>query len=367
MNFDNVTEWRIPANGGMKDVLKVTRNNVVLWEKETELDNNYFWIKNLSNNVVRITSTSGTLFYSTNTTNWNTWRSNSNVSYIDIEPNKHYYIRTYSLLKDSPLLSTTNAPSLKIGGNLRKIYYNRETGHDLSIQPHYYQYIFNGNTAIYDASELVITINDTIKNETSSSISLTDNESGWAYCCCGLFKNCTNLVYPPAEMKIPCFTYQGQTGYSTTCYVRAYVQSWESAFEGCTSLIKTPVIKLNAPKVSYKYQTKIMGRTVTITGAEELTNNYITGRQILWYAFKDCSNLNEVHFQCGDIATDFTQTIHGVNYRIKWYDYSDVSVNSPTYSMLTQTANQGTVYIPTGRSSEFTSNMIPSGWTVVEQ
>lgn len=366
MNFSNVKTWTIPEG----EVTKVVDSqNRIIWEKESKPDDNYFWIKNISNDNVRITSTatSGNLFYSTDTTNWNAWRSNNNVNYIDIGPNKYYYIRTDSLLKDSPLLSTTNAPSLKIGGNLRKIYYNRETGHDLSIRPHYYQYIFSGNTAIYDASELVITINDTIKDETSSSISWTDNEDGWAYCCVGLFKNCTNLVYPPAEMKIPCFTYQGQTGYSTTCYVRAYVHSWRSAFENCVSLIRTPVIKLNTPKVSYKYQITVMGRTVTITGAEELTNNYITGRQILWSAFEGCTSLSEAHFQCGDIATDFTQTIHGVNYRIKWYDYSDVSVNSPTYSMLTQTANQGTVYIPTGRSSEFTSNMICSGWTVVEQ
>ena len=368
MNFANVTDWRIPEG----DVIRVVDNNgVQIWPTVlTPPDNNYFWIKNISNNTVRITVAESYqhIFSSSDTTNWNWWNSRNNVAYLDIEPGTYRYVCADFLLYNSPILTTTNVPALKIGGDLSKIYYIPSTGRTLNVEPHYYQSIFNGNTALYDASELTVTIRDTLKDTTSSSISYTDNENLYAYCCVNLFKNCNNLVYPPNEMKIPCFTWQGSSGYSTTCYVRVYVQSWQSAFENCVSLIKTPLIKLNVPKVSWKYTTTISGHQTTITGNEELTNNYITGRQTLWSAFEGCTSLSEAHYACGDNYSNFTQKINGTNYSISWYDVNSVQgLDYSTDSMVYNTSNQVTAYIPSGKSSKFSTNMIRTGWTVIEQ
>ena len=120
----------------------------------------------------------------------------------------------------------------KVGGNIMSLAYGtlftgKETSTPYTINgsywstSFYFANLFEGNTNIVDASELIL-----------PALSLYGNDYS------AMFKNCTSLRYAPLSLPaLSAIRYPGSSLVPQACYLEM--------FYGCTSLVTTPVIQCN--------------------------------------------------------------------------------------------------------------------------
>lgn len=371
MNFDNVTEWRIPVNGIQRDVLKVTRNNVVLWEKETIDYTEPFYVENNKDHSSFVNFTTYgdnppnlAIYYSTDR---NMWQFLGNTSYgalsLSVPSKSKIWFRcrtdAWSNINNRNIIKWGD----KIGGNIMSMLYGATfTGNETAFpgsSTYQFHWMFN-ESDITDASKLIL-----------PATTVAD------HCYTYMFRNCTSLVKPPKILPATvlasyCYGYmfQGCTSLTSApalpaitltkyCYQRMFFgcTSLTSApalpattlaggcyggmFYGCTSLTTAPELPATALNADC-YSAMFSGCT-SLTQAPELPATTLTV-YCYYQMFQNCTSLNNIKCLANNISTSSSIS--------NWVQ--NVS------STGTFTKKAGVTW-PTGTSG------IPSGWTVVEQ
>ena len=322
MNFDNVTEWRIPEG----EVLKVTRNNVVLWEKETIDYTEPFYVENISNtnetlSIKKSASGAPTLSvqYSRDRVNWTSLSNTSTTAVtLTVQPGEKIYLRCNTNswsnertdLLDYLYYNTITGIS-KVGGNIMSLIYGSNfTGQETSFKTNtaaQFACLFKNATRLEQAKDLLLPV--TTLNE---------------ICYYRLFHGCTSLTTAP---KLPATTL------AHFCYGYMFI--------GCTSLTQAPELPANT-LANTCYEGMFVGCT-SLTTAPVLPATTLAP-YCYDSMFRGCTSLNNI--KC--LATT------GIDVQFSTGDWlSNVS------STGTFTKAAGVTW-PTGTSG------IPSGWTVVE-
>lgn len=316
INFANVKEWKIPYNGSLADVIRVTdtNNTRVIWEKPSK-DKDWFFIENTTNSTITPTLKRGgsgnqnevpilTIETSTDKETWTSAGTTSTSTPITftIPANSKLYIRCNTTAWGGTYYSSSSGNyetdgnyfngCPKVGGNILSLMYGSSfTGNENLLRDNYsFPLLFNRDTTLVDASELILPT-DVSKD-----------------CYLGMFNRCTSLVNAPALPATNFNVVHNPYASATQCYY--------GMFYGCTSLTTAPELPCS---------------DILINGAT--------------YAmmFRNCSSLN--YIKC--LATSNQQT-------------------SSTNMWVSGVAATGTFVKSSGTSWNTGDSGIPSGWTVVE-
>ena len=342
MNFDNVKEWRIPVSGVIRDVLRVTRNNIVLWEKQTGPDyTEPFYVENITNenetlSIVKQRSGSPTLTieYSTNKTTWNTLGTTSTTALTrTVAPGERLYLKCNTNQFYSNQISGTS----KVGGNIMSLLYGSSfTGQETtfpSTSADNFKEIFVGDTLLIDASKLLL-----------PATTLTHS------CYKRMFSDCTSLTTAPA---LPAITLTGECYYDMFQRCRALLNPpalpatmlasycYYGMFLGCTSLATAPDLPATT-LATYCYDS-MFNFCSSLTAAPILPATTLV-TSCYENMFSDCTSLNEV--TC--------------------YATSGFNADRSKYRWLHNVSSTGTFTKAAGVTWPTGENGIPSGWTVVE-
>ena len=393
IDFSTVKGWTIPDSGIQRDVLRVTRNNVVLWEKQTGPDyTEPFYVENINNTnetlrIVKQYSSAPTLTieYSTDKTNWNTLGSTSNTALTrTVAPGERLYLKCNA----NKFFSNRIYGTSKVGGNIMSLLYGRNfTGNETSFpngSTNNFKALFYGNTRLINASELLLPAttlasycySDMFHDCTSlasapvlPATTLADNcydnmfdnctsltsapvlpaTTLALHCYWGMFSGCTSLttapVLPATTLTTYCYYYMfsGCTSLTTAPVLPATTlvdECYNGMFYGCTSLTTAPVLPATT-LASYCYKSMFYNCTslasAPVLPATTLANNCYDSM------FYGCTSLNEV--TC--YATS------GINEKLSTDEWLKNVASNGTFTKAAR------VTWPTGE------NGIPSGWTVV--
>jgi hypothetical protein len=247
-------------------------------------------------------SSKQTLEYSTDTTNWNTMDTSTNISLPNIGDKA--YIRGILSANNS----TSNYTQFKMTGKIAasgncNAIWNYENLEE-PLKQYCGRYMFKDCTALTKSPELPAT---TLAN----------------YCYSSMFYGCSSLTTAP---ELP----------ATTLKYECYYQM----FYGCSSLVTGPSILPATELVTYSYQSMFYGCS-SLTTAPELPATTLANR-CYDNMFSGCSNLNKI--TC--LATN-------------------ISASYCTDSWVYRVSSSGT-FIKNPNMNDWTTgnNGIPSGWTV---
>lgn len=375
MNFDNVTEWRIPVNGVTRDVLKVTRNNVVLWEKEESITTETpFFVQNISNtvetlNIKKNKSSAPTLTieYSTDKSTWSTFGTTSTTALtMPINPKSKVYLRASTSSWASFGSTNDNMNSItgvsRVGGNIMSLLYgSRFTGQETSFSSAYtFTGLFLNNTNLIDASNLLLPAT-TLKEDCyaymfegcSNMIKIIDTLPASIlapYCYKGMFLDCTSLTSSPS---LPATTL------ADSCYCEMFYR--------CSSLSVPPVLNATTLK-QYCYSYMFNGCT-SLTIAPELPANTLV-KNCYTYMFGDCTSLTTAPELSATVLVEwcYANMFYGCTSlnNIKCLATSGINVSFSTNAWTRNVSSTGTFIKAAGVTWPTGASGIPSGWTVVE-
>lgn len=372
MNFANVTEWRIPEG----DVLRVTRNNIVLWEKEEQITTETpFFVENIDNFNERLTIVKAnsyaptlTIEYSTDKITWSTLGTTStNELTLTLNPGDRVYLRcnTTSWWGSGAGRNVICGIS-KIGGNILSLLYGSSfVGQTMFPTNNGYEFnrgIFYRSSSynkLVDASKLLLP-------------ATTLNE----YCYYGLFAGCTLLTSAPAlpatTLSLRCYAsmFYGCTSLTAAPALPATTLAqtcYANMFEGCTSLITAPALPATTLTPSC-YSNMFYGCTA-LTSAPDLPATTLAS-SCYDSMFKNCSSLTVAPELNAQTLLDFCYNFMFSNCtlinNIKCLATTGIGQNSSTQMWLSSTASSGTFTKAAGVTWPTGSDGIPSGWTVVE-
>lgn len=374
MNFDSVTKWRIPVNGVTRDVLKVTRNNVVLWEKETEPVPTPdpetalpFYVENITSNTETLniyrTSTNtvnlNTIEYSLDNTVWRTLGTTGSTPLtLNVSPKTKVYLRSAANAWENNVVSGCT----KIGGNILSLFYGSSfTGQETTFPGTYsnIKHLFRGSNVKYAHNlSLPVTFLPTscyyeLFRECLSlySVPLLPATTLANSCYSYMFRGCTSLTTAP---ELPATTL------ATNCY--------NNMFSGCTSLSHVPTTLPATALANYCYY-YMFQNCPSLTAAPALPATTLA-TSCYDSMFRNCSSLitapvlpatalvkgcyQNMFRACSQLNNVICLATTGIN------------TNSSTLGWLSFVSSTGTftkaarVTWPTG------SDGIPEGWTVVE-
>ena len=423
IDFANVTEWRIPEG----DVLRVTRNSIVLWEKETVPDyTEPFYVQNISNanetlNIRKISSSAPTLTieYSTDKATWNTFGTTSTTALTrTLQPGDKIYLRCTTNKWANNTYRNAIYGISKIGGNIMSLLYGSNfTGQETSFPTtngYEFYRIFNTGSSLnkpVNASKLLL-----------PAITLN------AYCYFGLFAGCTSLtagpVLPATTLADSCYNsmFYGCTSLTTAPALPATIidtYCYANMFYGCTSLTTAPALPATtmtrycyyrmfygctllttAPALpattldAYCYYDMFSGCTSLTTASELSATTLASG--CYWSMFSGCTSLTSapelpattlksncyynMFYNCTSLTTAPAlpaTTLAGSCYNymfsgctslneVKCLATTNISSDN-TMGWLHNVSSTGTFTKAAGVTWPTGDSGIPSGWTVVEQ
>lgn len=266
IDFSTVKEWKIPYNGSLADVIKVTdtNNTRVIWEKMSGLYEP-FYVENTTNSTKTLTISQKhfttaseynniTVEYSTNKTNWSTLGTTSVDLTYDIPANSKIYLRAntnaWCLFNTSSRPYHTITGMSSVGGNILSLLYGSNFVNQTTFPSNLagcLAYLFMGNQTIFtDASKLLLPC-DTL----------------YEYCYTLMFANCGVLTAAPA---LPA------TILAQGCYANMFAncaalttapdlltrtlvtQCYSNMFSGCSSLRNVKCLGYNPDTTAYYTQ-----------------------------------------------------------------------------------------------------------------
>ena len=255
INFANVKEWTIPVNGTQRDVKQVVHNNVIIWKKPSQ-HIEHFYVQNITNStetvVAKIDETYGSaytrfLFVSDDAENWTLLGkiTTSGVSF-SLSPNAKKYV-CFGAWNNRPHTGYPNSNGSgrsinllgfsKVGGDICSINvadYETRTTYPSNANYGYCE-LFNGNTNLIDASELLLRHDVVYKGmfmntffNCTSLVSAPDLPATTIAeeCYSGMFRYCTSLVNIPTILPA--------TTLAQSCYSFMFI--------GCSSLRIAPIL-----------------------------------------------------------------------------------------------------------------------------
>lgn len=362
INFANVKEWKIPYNGSLADVIRVTdtNNTRVIWEKTI----NYSEPFNVTNiisspitmSVKKISTsyTSGsyngaedaptvTIEYSDdNLTSWKPWCTTSTtLQSLTIPARATYYFRAttsrwaYHFSWGTSHIELTAFNNITFSGNstvelagntMSLLYGSNFTGNETSF-PNTNTYVFANLFGLESHSGETYTAIKSAKKMLLPAITLN------SACYSMMFYYNVNLIDSP---NLPA------TSLSMACY--------ENMFRHCTSLVYAS--SLPATTLAHECYWGMFYDCTSLTTAPELratTIPYYTGELGNYIGaydgmFTNCTSLNYV--KC--LATTNTEGV-------------------ATHSWLDNVSSTGTFIKAANTNWVSGTSGIPSGWTVVEQ
>ena len=301
MNFADVKEWRIPVNGTMTEVTKVTDSqNRVIWQKQTGPDyTEPFYVENISNVNETLNIKKGsndatqsptlTIEYSTDKNAWNTLGTTSWENEITktLVPGEKVYLRcnTSSWGGGNSIWGGNIIRGVsKTGGNIMSLLYgNNFTGNETNFP--------SGSTLNFNR---LFYYNTTLVNVNYLLLPATRLTTG---CYASMFEGCSGITQAPVLPAV---------SLTRECYY--------TMFKNCTSLTQAPAL-----------------HAITLT------------RECYYSMFSGCTSLNKV--TC--------------------YATSGINTNGSTSYWLSGVSSTGTFTKAAGATWPSGVNGIPSGWTVV--
>lgn len=377
INFANVKEWQIPYNGNLVDVLQVkdSNNTRVIWKKDPRpVSSNYFWMYNHKDTPITLylekypsTAPTVNLYYSLDHTSWTLWGQSglgSSRATLILPAKTVYYVRTTDRFTNTSgdantiWAADTNSPGLEIGGSLTGI--SGPSLDNLNFydpQAYHFTELFSQNKELVYANNLKMPLY-------YNTIGSLSNEYDLSYAYTNMFSYCSNLVLPPESITQECWATETSSGTRYINYsIKGSDYQYYRMFSGCTSLIKTPIIKAVKPRYGINTWDPEMGRTYTASKSK-LCGNYAFSRM-----FENCSSLTDIYFSSAMIRSGFSDTFYYS--RVNWQaNFTYATSTNISQNMFNNVANNGTVHLSSDlSSSNFASGVdgIPSGWTVVEQ
>lgn len=337
INFANVKEWKIPYNGSLADVIKVTdtNNTRVIWEKPSSL-NEPFYVENISNQqedvqIKKQFYTSDqtyadyaptiTIETSVDKINWSTLGSTSPTAlHIFLNPGDKVYLRAsttqWANQVDYDSSSSLNPIHIhgilwnsivgcsKVGGNIMSLLYGSSfTGEE--------KYLKNANYTFYslfsDIKDDIAFNYDLINADSLILPALTTR----VYCYASMFYGCASLTSIPS---LPA------TSLGNHCYYQM--------FRHCTSLTQTT--QLPATTVAdYAYSYMFKGCSL-LWNVKEISAITMKERSCS-FMFADCSSLVNAP-ALYDVETIGTYCYYGMFKNC-------IALTSPPYLRATALAN----------------------------
>lgn len=269
MNFADVKEWRIPVNGTMTEVIKVTDSqNRVIWQKESIDYTEPFYVENITNSTETLSIKKGsndatasptlTIEYSTNKTVWNTLGTTSWENEITrtLAPGEKVYLRCNTSSWGGG--NSTYGGNLirgisKAGGNIMSLLYGSNfTGNETNFPSgstlnfnrlfYYNTTLINVNYLLLPATRLTTGCyanmfegcSGITQVPTLSAVSLTQT------CYYQMFKNCTSLnkvtCYATSGINENNSTYTWLTGVASTgTFTKTTGVTWPTGTSGIPS------------------------------------------------------------------------------------------------------------------------------------
>ena len=247
MNFADVKEWRIPINGTMTEVTKVTDSqNRVIWQKESIDYTEPFYVENITNStetlsIIKEYSSAPTLTieYSADKSNWTPFENPTSTTAITktLAPGERLYLRCNTNTWSNTTTNNSISGISSVGGNIMSLLYGSNfTGQETSFpsgSTYTFCSLFENNTTLVMANKLLLP-------------SSTTQACYW-----GMFERCTSLAtapdLPATTLSISCYVnmfarctslYESPSLPATTLAVSCY----SSMFYGCRYLQRTPVL-----------------------------------------------------------------------------------------------------------------------------
>lgn len=322
MNFANVTDWQIPVNGVLKDVIQVSdSNNVILWKKDTTDYTEPFYVENTttSNQTLSIKKNDEdaptlAIYKSTDKLNWSLLGYTSTTAItLRITPSQKVYLRcntnNWSVILSQIAHSNQIFGVSKVGGNIMSLLYGSNfTGNERSFPANksaIFKDLFYGSLTLTSAKDLILPATTL-----------------YSICYSGMFERCQYLLDSP---KLPA------TSMANGCY--------NLMFSECYRLTNAP--NLPALTLAEACYSDMFYRCSTLTKAPYLPAETIPERGY-YHMFWGCISLNEIKCMAKSKGYDAVyEWVAGV----------------PSTGTFTKAAG---AYWSTGTSG------IPSGWTVQE-
>ena len=354
---------------GGQSIAKITDSlGNVIWKKGSQPTIEPFYIENTyaGTNTLTISkyyTPAATHFYwSKNGTAWNEQQVSALPLNIDMAEGEKVYLKGDEGVWNSYInynnnyITITASQSHNVVGDIVSL-----LGEDVTSMPDYcFNHLFNGDTNLVDASELIMP--DFVSSgcyqnmfigcealTTAPELPATRLESNCYY---QMFANCTSLVNAPAlpATTLASYCYYGMfKGCSALTTAPATLPATTLAdgcysymFYGCSALETAPALPATT-LANYCYSNMFSGCT-KLTQAPSLPATTLAS-YCYQYMFRGCSSLNEIHY--------------GAN-------VAPSSTNSYCLEWVSGVASSGTFY----RTDEswtvsYGVNGVPSGWTVV--
>lgn len=240
----NMSDWTRGSNG-----------IPVGWNVEQYIKHTYFYIESISESTIKINTNLTnypTLYYKLNNNDWVEWdRADISVATNDIVYFKGNNGQLYTDTRNSLFVLTNGR--VNIGGYLTSLTDGDEF--ETSTAERRFQGLFNGCTAIVDASELIL-----------------PTENLGAYNFQSLFYGCNSLLNAPNILG-----------------VSLGVATCQSMFEGCSSLTTAPVI--SATSVSIDSCVNMFKGCTSLTTAPSILKATTLGENCYNSMFYGCTSL----------------------------------------------------------------------------
>jgi hypothetical protein len=293
----------------LTDVLKIYKGSELLWEKQTSPTiTNYLTFQSDSSFTLRVNDNTkhwdGTLYYSTDTTNWSEWDGTTTLSSV---ANKLYLAGTGNTIITGFSFAyrwVLTGSNIECIGNIENLL-DWETvalSNHPTMASYCYSYMFYGCSSLTTAPSLPAT---TLASSCYSSMfygcsSLTTAPSLPATtlassCYSSMFQGCTSLTTAPSlpatTLASSCYSsmFQGCTSLTTAPSLPATTLAnycYEYMFRGCTSLTTAPSLPATT-LASSCYSSMFYGCSSLTTApslpATTLANNCYR------YMFRDCT------------------------------------------------------------------------------
>lgn len=330
---------------GTNQINRVYVGSVQVWSNAPD----YFWVEDTSgeNASLIISKTSSgvsntlTIESSTDKQTWTTVGtidSSTYSLYPALPANGKIYLRCSATKwgQTNEGVKITRGKSHKIGGNILSLLYGSSfTGTETTAAASAFSHLFDGNTALTDASELVIPMT-TIENYAMNS----------------MFKGCSAMVSAP------------DLSHVTTVKNNAML----SMFLNCTALSVAPDLSSIASVTSEGLETMFSGTSITSC---DLSGLVTLGSNAMNSMFKNCTSL--VSCDLSSMTTvgsnALKETFQGCT------SFNTVDIRSMTVwdtakssNWLNQTAATGTVTINQALDGVIRTNddsAVPYGWSTV--
>ena len=286
---------------GDKNIVRIKIGDSVIWEKKTVVDEtDYFYIESLGDgNTVSVInrgdgSTGGvtpTLEYSTDKNTWNTitfdWTSGTHTTELPVKLNtseKMYFrnnTRKFSN-SNSKYISFSPSVSCNVGGDIRTLSNYLDVDNETTTQKYMFFYLFYNNKNIVDASNLRLPYT-----------TLAD------YSYESLFEGCSSLTTPPTELPattlaVGCYynMFQGCTGLTSAPTLPATTlaeQCYAYMFSYCSKLTTSP--ELPATKLFYECYREMFRNCTSLVNAPTELPATILKYQCYREMFSGCKSL----------------------------------------------------------------------------